>query len=395
MRLACVTQHAVLDQDIWAKTWPGLGGASYYLIRALQQLSIHIDFVGPLTESRVFLAPLKSAVYDRVFGKRYYAWAEPSVLHHYARQAARALTKLRADVVFCPANALPIAYLECTQPLVLWTDAPFAALIDYYEYLSNLSRHTRAALLRMEAAALQRCARVLYSSEWAAAAAIRDYAIDPAKVKVVPWGANLDVPPAKTDVQLMIEGRSPRPYRLLFVGMWWTRKGGDRALAVARQLNARGFPTELTVVGCEATDSEPLPAFVRGLGFLDKSTSHGAVTMERAFAESHFLILPSRADCTPLVIAEANAFGVPCLVSDVGGMATLVRDGRNGWTFPKDASADAYCERIITVMRDHQSYQELARSAFTEYESRLNWTVVARATQGVLEDPVVRTGGRP
>ena len=29
--------------------------------------------------------------------------------------------------------------------------------------------------------------------------------------------------------------------------------------------------------------------------------------MQRAFSQSHFLILPSRADCTPLVIAEANA----------------------------------------------------------------------------------------
>jgi glycosyltransferase involved in cell wall biosynthesis len=395
MRLACVTQHALLDRASWAKTWPGLGGASYYLMSELQQLPLSIEFVGPLDESRPWLAPLKSAIYDRLLGRRYHAWAEPSVLRNYARQASRRLATLEADVVFCPANALPIAYLDCAQPLVLWTDAPFSALIDYYEYLSNLSRHTRAALLSMEAAALQRCARVLYSSEWGAEAAIRDYGLDPVKVEVVPWGANLDVAPAATDVERMIAARPPRPCRLLFVGMWWWRKGGDKALDVARQLNAAGFPTEFTVVGCEATDDEPLPEFVRSLGFLDKSTREGAEAMRRAFAESHFLILPSRADCTPLVIAEANAFGVPSLVSDAGGMATLVRDGRNGWTFPRDASAADYCDRITRAMRDPESYGQLARSAFHEYESRLNWKVAARATHETLQDVMGGARARP
>jgi glycosyltransferase involved in cell wall biosynthesis len=388
VRLACVTQHALRDRRAWAKDWPGLGGASFHLTRALQELSVHIDFVGPLKESRVVLAPLKSIVCERIFGTRYYKWAEPSVLRHYARQAESALAGIHADVVFCPANALPIAYLDCPQPLVLWTDAPFSALIDYYEYLSNLSRSTRAALLGMEMAALQRCARVLYSSEWAAEAAIRDYAVDPAKVKVVPWGANLDAAPAASDVRRMVEGRPPRPYRLLFVGMWWTRKGGDKALAVAQQLNDRGFPTELTVVGCESINAEPLPDFVRVLGFLDQSTSRGTETMRRVFAQSHFLILPSRADCTPLVIAEANAYGVPCLVSDVGGMATLVRDGTNGWMFSRDARAEEYCERIIGTMRDYERYQRLAASAFQEYASRLNWATAARATRAVLEEAV-------
>ena len=388
MRLACVTQHAVRDRRAWAESWPGLGGASFHLTTALQELAVHIDFVGPLEESRVVFAPLKSMVCERIFGTRYHQWAEPSVLRHYARQAERALAGLRADAVFCPANALPIAYLDSSQPLVLWTDAPFSALIDYYEYLSNLSRSTRAALLGMERAALQRCARVIYSSEWAAETAIRDYAVDRAKVDVIPWGANLDVAPATAEVERMVAARSPRPYRLLFVGMWWRRKGGDKALAVAQQLNDRGFPTELTVVGCESIEVEPLPGFVRVLGFLSQSDGRGRETMRRAYAQSHFLVLPTRADCTPLVIAEANAHGVPCLTSDVGGMATLVRDGANGWKFAADATAEEYCERIIDTMRDPERYHRLTVSSYEEYATRLNWATAARATRGVLAEAV-------
>ena len=393
MRVACVTQHAVQDRRTWAKSWPGIGGASYHLTRALQDLGVDIEFIGPLEESRVLLAPLKSLVCERVFGTRYHRWAEPSVLRHYARQAERALANTRVDAVFCPANALAVAYLDCVRPLVLWTDAPFSALIDYYEYLSNLSRSTRAALLDMERAALQRCARVIYSSEWAAEAAIRNYAVDPAKVAVVPWGANLDVAPAEDEVEPAVAARPMRPCRLLFVGMWWGRKGGDTAVAVAEELNRRGLPTELTVVGCPAADLPPLPDCVRVLGFLDLSTSGDRETMRCAFAESHFLVLPSRADCTPLVVAEANAHGVPCLVSDVGGMTTLVRDGVNGWRFPLTATADAYGDRIVETLRAPERYRRLAASAYREYAARLNWTTSARATRAVLEAAV--TASRP
>ena len=395
MRLACVTQHEVLDQTAWSKAWPGIGGACYHLTTALQRLSIPIDFLGPLKDCHTPLAPLKAAFYDRVLGKRYYAWPERSLLRYYARQISSKLSSSQADIVFCPTNARPIAYLDCKQPIVLWTDAPFSALIDFYDYLSNLSRETRTALLRMEAAALRRCARVIYSSEWAAETAIRDYTLNPCKVKVVHWGANLDAAPTDRDVRLMIDNRTFPLCKVLFVGMWWERKGGDVAVAVARQLNARGIPTELTVVGCESLPSESLPNFVRVVGFLDKSREDGRKKMEQLFAQSHFLILPSRADCTPLVVAEANAFGVPCLTSNVGGMAALVRDGSNGFKFPKEPNIGEYCDYIIALMRDRASYRRLAWSAFQEYQTRLNWTGAARATRDILADVVANIQHAP
>ena len=342
--------------------------------------------MGPLKDCHAPLARLKAALYDLILKKRYYAWPERSLLRHYARQISRRLSSSQADIVFCPTNARPIAYLDCKQPIVLWTDAPFSALIDFYDYLSNLSRETRNALHHMEAAALSRCARVIYSSEWAAEAAIRDYTLDPSKVKVVHWGANLNGAPTDREVQLMIDNRIFPACKLLFVGMWWERKGGDVTVAIAQQLNDRGFPTELTVIGCESIAGESLPNFVRVAGFLDKSKDGGRKKMEQLLAQSHFLILPSRADCTPLVIAEANAFGVPCLTSDVGGMAALVRDGSNGFKFPKEPNIGEYCDYIIATMRDRESYRRLAWSAFQEYQTRLNWTVAARATRDILAD---------
>ena len=89
---------------------------------------------------------------------------------------------------------------------------------------------------------------------------------------------------------------------------------------------------------------------------------------------------------TPLVIGEANAFGLPALATDVGGMATLVKDGRNGRLFSREATAAEYCDYIGSMMRDYDRYEPLALSSLREYESRLNWTAAARMVKDVLDD---------
>lgn len=394
MRVACVTKQALLEERSWAKAWPGLGGAAFHLARALQRLSFELDFVGPLTERRVPFSRLKSAAYGRLWRKRYYPWAEESVFRGYAHQVAGAVSRLDAEVVLCPENAMPIAYLECPQPIVLWTDAPFAALIDHYDYLSHLCDETRDALRRMEASALRRCARVLYSSEWAAEAARRQYEIDAAKVCVVPWGANLVRAPTAAEVRAAVERRAARPCKLLFAGMWWGRKGGDTAVAVAGRLNAAGIAAELTVVGCEPSRRDPLPSFVNVVGFLDKSTREGRERLEGLFLESHFLLLPTRADCTPLVIAEASAFGVPSLATNVGGMAELVKDDRNGRLFASGAGAAEYCDYIAALLADGARYRDLALSSFREFEERMNWDAAARAVAGILDEVARGRGAR-
>ena len=49
------------------------------------------------------------------------------------------------------------------------------------------------------------------------------------------------------------------------------------------------------------------------------------------WAEHHALVLPSRFEGMPLVVVEAMLCGRPCIVTDVGGNAELIRDGINGF----------------------------------------------------------------
>lgn len=49
------------------------------------------------------------------------------------------------------------------------------------------------------------------------------------------------------------------------------------------------------------------------------------------WAECHALVLPSRKEGFPVAIVEAMLSGRPCLVTDVGGSAEAVDEGRSGW----------------------------------------------------------------
>jgi glycosyltransferase involved in cell wall biosynthesis len=361
-------------------SWSGIG---YYLGECLKAQATSVAYLGPLKEKYSWFFKGKQFFYKYLLGKRHLRDREPVIVKSYAAQIARKLAGLKADLVLSP-SAIPIAYLECREPLVLWTDGSFRATVDFYPEFSNLSRETMGNGHALEAAAMERVKLAIFSSDWAAAAAMRDYRVDPAKVRVVPYGANLSWEPGLTEITAMISRRPPDRCRLLFIGVAWWRKGGDRACEVARELNKRGLPTELIVVGCRPPGRAPPPEFVTFTGFLNKALPAEAAAINRWLARSHFLLLPARAEAAAVVLAEANSFGVPCLTTDVGGLTTIIKNGVNGRTFPQAADISEYCDYICHLFANYHEYGDLALSAFHQYQSRLNWNTAGQAVRELL-----------
>jgi glycosyltransferase involved in cell wall biosynthesis len=330
MKIAYVTEYDVLNRAVWPKTQPGLCEAGYFLSKHLIDEETTLDYIGPLRKKNSLLTKVKWNLYRHLFKQDYYRWAEPLIVQDYARQVAHKLNCTHSDVVLCPENVIPIAYLTCKQPIVLWADSTLSSLVNFYPYMSNLCQETIRNIQKMEAAALDRCQLAIYASEWAAQSAINTYGIDAAKVKVIPWGANLECNRTETDIHNFLKARSSSPCKLIFFGVDWFRKGGNIALEVAKQLNASGLKTELIVIGCRPISPEPLPKFVKALGYVSKFTQAGSEQISQLLATAHFLILPSQAECYGHVFCEANSFGVPCLATDVGGIPTVIQNGLNG-----------------------------------------------------------------
>ncbi len=375
MKVAYVTKDDPRDICAWS-------GLVVHILTALQSAGLEVRAIGSLVDHDV-VAIAKGFVYGRVFSRAYIKDREPSVLRGYAAQLEKRLSATSYDVAFSP-SVVPLAYLNIKKPVVLWHDATVAGLVNFYPGYDRWCAESIANGIKAEQRALTLCRLAIYSSEWAAGTAIENYDVDPAKVKVVPFGANVDCDRDTQDIEALVEARDRVHCRLLFAGVEWARKGGDIAVDVAAELNRRGIPTELHIVGCIPPGT--LPGFVRLHGFVSKASAAGRRTLDDLFSRSHFLILPTRADCTPLVVAEACSFGLPVLATNVGGLPTIVRDGKNGYSFAVGEASSAYCGTIERLWSARQEYERLALSSFREYSERLNWGTAGRKVAGLLEE---------
>ena len=132
---------------------------------------------------------------------------------HYARQIQTRLAQAQADLLLCPENAIPLARVCTTLPTVLWTDALLGSLVDFYPHLSNLCLETRRRLQAVEQAALDRCDRVILTSQWAAQSAMALYGLPAAKIRIIPRGGQPRPRPQPASVRS--RHRPARPISLL------------------------------------------------------------------------------------------------------------------------------------------------------------------------------------
>lgn len=372
MRVAFVTTYKSSDMRAWS-------GSMFNMLGAFLKSGVDVETIDALSDPYSAIFKAKRVVKNIVFRKNYLRDREPLTLRCYARQVEGRLRQIKPDIVFS-AGTMPVAYLRTDKPIVFWADATFDGMINFYPEFTNLCHETIRNGHKMEQAALSNCRLAVYSSEWAAQSAMANYVVDSGKVKVVPYGANLPRYPSAQEVQQAIASRGGGACKLLFVGVEWYRKGGDKALLVASRLNQMGLAAELHVVGCKPPT--PLPAFVKTYGYLSKSNPEHNDLLLRLYKTSEFFILPSKAECAAVVVAEANSFGLPALTTNVGGMRTVVRDGKNGRAFELPAFVQECADYILQTLSSKERYHQLCISSFDEYSNRLNWRT---AVQSVLD----------
>lgn len=156
-------------------------------------------------------------------------------------------------------------------------------------------------------------------------------------------------------------------------------------LAALEKLEELGIPAQLTIVGCQPPGRFP-GNNIRIIPYLNKKQDQDARLLEDLFLEADFFILPTRADASSIVAAEANAFGLPVISTCVGGLPTIIKDGINGYLLPLTARGEDFAKVIATVFRDERKYLELRATSRKEYENRLNWKVWTERVADVIAE---------
>lgn len=359
-----------------------LSSSIYYMGKELEK-HCEVYYCDPIISFEKQFGRLIDAVSRRLFKKTIAYDHLLFVAKKHGRIISQEFKKRSFDAIVAIMNPLDVAFLETGIPIALVLDATFALQHDYYPQFSNLWQWSAHQANKVEELAYQNAAMLLYSSSWAARSALDDYEVDPQKVHTIFFGANLDRIPSRERV---LARKKSQTCRLLFVGIGWERKGGEIAFETLLKLAEMGIDAELIVCGATPPRGTVHERMIV-VPFLDKNNERQSREIEDLYMQSDFLLLPTRGDCTPHVFNEANAFGVPVITAETGGVPDIIRNGENGYVLPYSARGSEYAHIIAEIYQDDQRYTALAESSRAVFERKLNWEVwgsaVARILQGI------------
>ncbi|MGQ4650675.1 glycosyltransferase [Lyngbya aestuarii] len=370
LRIGFFSFHNYLDKTAFS-------GTPYYMHKALQSRDIQLINLG-FPKKPSLLQKISKKAQSKISSLGFKSPSPTEKYKTFAEQVQKQLKKTTCDVIFAPVASGELSFLETNIPIVYLSDATPSLINECYKNYSDSEEF--AIHKKQELTAIKKAQKLVYSSNWAANSAIHDYQAEPDKIEVIPFGANLDSVPLIDEISSKF---NESHCRLLFVGVDWHRKGGIIALETLISLLNQGIDAELFVVGCVPPD-EIKHERLTVIPFLNKNIPQQQDELNKSFLQSHFLLFPTRADCSPIAICEANAFGLPVIATETGGIPTIINNGKNGYMLPMSASGDDYASLIVKNLYDQTSYQQLILSSREEYETRLNWNKWAKSLHQVM-----------
>jgi glycosyltransferase involved in cell wall biosynthesis len=211
------------------------------------------------------------------------------------------------------------------------------------------------------------------------------------KMAILPRGLDTTLfHPSRRDPEFWVKRGAPRgAVVLLYVG----RISKEKDLEVIVEASQRGWGEGRgsKVEGTRAFDLQPstfdpVLAFVGDGPFLAelRTLLPGAIftgylagaELARAYASADLFIFPSTTDTFGNVILEAQASGLPCVVSDQGGPKDLVEHGVSGFV-TRALDADDFASHVAQLVRDSNLRKRMSEAGLASIGDR-DWAEAGR-----------------
>lgn len=215
------------------------------------------------------------------------------------------------------------------------------------------------------------------------------YGVPYARIQVIPNGIDASRlrPLRHRDLsEFRLRFAQPDERVVFHVGRLVYEKGADLLVEAAPQVMSHA-PDVKFVIGGRGPLYASLSERIQAMHLQDKVLLTGFLTddeRDQLYVVADVCVFPSRYEPFGIVALEAMAAGTPVVVSDVGGLGTVVEHDKTGLTtFVEDVNSLAWA--ILRVLDDPQASLERARWAATYVETRLSWSVIAGMTLKVYE----------
>jgi glycosyltransferase involved in cell wall biosynthesis len=197
-------------------------------------------------------------------------------------------------------------------------------------------------------------------SQWYARALQAEHGVPPGQITIIPPSVDTEYWHPRTGE------RPPGPFRVVFVGADFMRKGGDVLMEVAAMPEFAGVEWHLVTKSPPATTAANIHCYT---GF--NADAHG---LRDLVQNSDVLVLPTRADCSSIVTIEAGASGIPAIATKMAGVTELIDDGRSGFLLEEPTVAN-----LAAALRQYVNDPALAaehgraarKKVVAEFDSRV------------------------
>ena len=225
---------------------------------------------------------------------------------------------------------------------------------------------------------------ILVPSEFAARSF--DGRPDSSKVSVVPLTARSELwrPPSSILQERARRIRAGGPLRVLFVGAVSYQKG---IFDLARVVRVLSGTAEFRFTGAITRECRELVADIESLARFDGHVAEAQ--LRDSYAWTDVLVCPSIQDGFAVVLAHAQAAGVPFIASTNTGGPELLAGGGKGWIVPIRA-ADAITERLVWCNDNREALAAMVEDLDRQPLMR-SWTDVAREVSAHLAGRPVRS----
>jgi glycosyltransferase involved in cell wall biosynthesis len=188
-----------------------------------------------------------------------------------------------------------------------------------------------------------------------------DLGIDESKLRTLPAGVDLDrFNPRHRELEYFGKIGVTKTRRLLYAGRVSVEKNLPMLVEIFRLLCAQRSDVALIVAG-DGPYLERMKRELHGLpaNFVGMQSDDKLATL---YASSDLLVFPSRTDTLGQVVMEAQACGLPALVSSEGGPKETVVDEMTGRVLVSTDPVN-WCDAISALLDDEPRRQRMALAA--------------------------------
>ncbi len=239
------------------------------------------------------------------------------------------------------------------RPYIAWSDCTFRDYVDIYHRREEFRRDDLERIEQTEAAWLKRADRVLFTSDWAAERAVRDYGLDAGRVAAVGIFGEIDMPARDT----YAGGKE-----FAFLSTNFEAKGGPIVLAAFRAVRKLHPDASLVIVG-DRPKGDGFEGGVSYTGFLRKEVPNEYQRFREILAGVRAIVSATSSDICPLLFVEAGYFGCPVISTRRFAIPEIVDDGRTGFLLDS-CDPVAFADTMCRILEGTDKYPQMREAAW-------------------------------